>query len=315
MSEQTELHIYRGIQGSGKTTLAKTLALLDGGRVVGRDHIRRMLGFEGLGTKKQEDEVTQIQTRLIHGGLRAGQNVHVDDMNLKAVYVKRLMGIAEYFDARVVWHDLARVPLETCLARNAERSVGRLNQDVIKKNWERFIKPLNGGTLPIPEKPEFDTKYLPFEPYKAPEGVVRNAVLIDIDGTVALHGTPGNPESIRKHHDYDKVWMDAPNYPVIRAVRSMIHDGYYPIFVSGRPDSCRDDTARWINRHVSTAPRKLFMRRTGDHRPDYLVKYELFNEHVRDNYFVVAAFDDRDQVVNMYREIGITVFQVAPGNF
>jgi predicted kinase len=308
MSEQTELHIYRGIQGSGKTTLAKTLALLDGGRVVGRDHIRRMLGFEGLGTKKQEDEVTQIQTRLIHGGLRSGQNVHVDDMNLKAVYVKRLMGIAEYFGARIVWHDLARVPLETCLVRNAERSVGRLNQDVIKKNWERFIKPLNGGTLPIPDKAEFDTKYLPFEPVVFDLSKPK-AVLIDIDGTVAIH------EGIRGHHEYDKVWKDAPNYNVIRMVRAAIDAGYKPLFMSGRPDSCEDDTRRWINREVYSGSYELIMRRAGDHRPDYLVKYELFNKHVRDNYFVVGAFDDRDQVVNMYREIGITVFQVAPGNF
>jgi hypothetical protein len=30
---------------------------------------------------------------------------------------------------------------------------------------------------------------------------------------------------------------------------------------------------------------------------------------------VVAVFDDRDQVVRMWRSLGLTVFQVAEGNF
>lgn len=312
-----ELHIYRGIQGSGKSTMAKHLAFLDGGRVVGRDHVRRLMGFEGLGNRKQEDEVTQIQVRLIHGGLRSGQNVHVDDMNLKAIYVKRLMGIAAYFDAEIVFHDLTDTPLDICLERNRQRAKGQghVNEEVIWKTFFRFVAPTNGKGLPIPEAPVFDTKYLPFEPYQAPEGVSRDAVLIDVDGTLALHGTPENPESIRKHHDYGKVHLDVPNPAVVKAVRALIFDGYHPIVVSSRPDSCKDATRLWIQKHVTVAPFDLIMRRTGDHRPDYLVKYELFNEHIRDKYNVVAALDDRDQVVNMYREIGITVFQVAPGNF
>jgi hypothetical protein len=57
------------------------------------------------------------------------------------------------------------------------------------------------------------------------------------------------------------------------------------------------------------------MRKTGDHRPDYIVKNEIFDQRIRDNFNVLGAFDDRDQVVDMYRKMGITVFQVAPGNF
>ena len=45
------------------------------------------------------------------------------------------------------------------------------------------------------------------------------------------------------------------------------------------------------------------------------VKHELFNKHVRHDYNVRGAFDDRNQVVEMWRAIGLTVFQVADGNF
>jgi hypothetical protein len=50
-------------------------------------------------------------------------------------------------------------------------------------------------------------------------------------------------------------------------------------------------------------------------RKDSVVKQELFDEHIRDIYDVVAVYDDRQQVVDMWRAMGIDCFQVAPGNF
>lgn len=61
---------------------------------------------------------------------------------------------------------------------------------------------------------------------------------------------------------------------------------------------------------------ELHMRRTGDERPDAVVKRELFERCVQPAYDVVAVFDDRNSVVAMWREeLGLTVFQVAEGNF
>jgi hypothetical protein len=36
---------------------------------------------------------------------------------------------------------------------------------------------------------------------------------------------------------------------------------------------------------------------------------------VRDNFDVQFVLDDRDQVVEMWRAMGLTCLQVAPGNF
>jgi len=48
--------------------------------------------------------------------------------------------------------------------------------------------------------------------------------------------------------------------------------------------------------------------------PDEKLKLQWLNEmDWKDD--VVAVFDDRDKVVNMWREIGLTCMQVAPGNF
>jgi hypothetical protein len=58
------------------------------------------------------------------------------------------------------------------------------------------------------------------------------------------------------------------------------------------------------------------MRAAGDQRPDYIVKNELFEEHVAGKYNILLSLDDRDSVVDLWRnKMGIPTFQVANGNF
>jgi hypothetical protein len=45
------------------------------------------------------------------------------------------------------------------------------------------------------------------------------------------------------------------------------------------------------------------------------VKRELFEKHVLPNYYVEFILDDRQQVVDEWRRMGLTCFQVAPGDF
>ena len=42
---------------------------------------------------------------------------------------------------------------------------------------------------------------------------------------------------------------------------------------------------------------------------------ELFNRHVKGRFDVRGVVDDREQVVRMWREKGLTVAQVAEGKF
>lgn len=309
------MYIYRGLPGSGKTTRALNNAQKDNGRVVGRDHIRQMLNIRGVGSRSQETEVTEIQERLIIQGLRSGQNVHVDDMNLKTAYVRRLIGLARREAAEYEIVDLTDKFMTQCQVNNALRdSSQRVPADLIADLHKRFVRG-KGYPLPVPEDISTEGSVVP-EPYVPNPGVLQ-AVLIDLDGTVALH------EGIRGHHDYDKVHLDLPNNPVIEIIQAFVYqDTYkntvgtiYPLFVSGRPDSCREATRQWISDNVGVYPYRLFMRKTGDTRPDWQVKLDIFDQNVRHKYNVLAAFDDRNQVVDMYRELGITVLQVAPGAF
>lgn len=60
---------------------------------------------------------------------------------------------------------------------------------------------------------------------------------------------------------------------------------------------------------------ELHMRPAGDRRRDSIVKAELFDRHVRDQYRVLVVLDDRKQVVEMWRSLGLTCLQVAEGDF
>lgn len=313
------LFIYRGLQGSGKSTLAAAKAEKDGGRIVGRDKLRALMGFSGIGKPWQENEVTKLQGELIVQGLKSGQNVHVDDMNLKTVYVRRLLSLAELAGAEVEVHDLTNVPLSVCLSRNFERSernkgFGFVDEHVITKNYEKFVKG-KPCPLPMPTTPLADMRAEPPVLYE-PDLSKPKAMLVDLDGTVAIKSP------YRGYHDYDhRVGWDLPNEPVIEVVKSLSRT-LYPIFVSGRKgnDACFNATMNWIHGHLSDDSRPfetydLFMREAHDNRPDWIIKNEIFDREIRDRWNVVVALDDRDQVVQRYRQLGLTVLQVADGNF
>lgn len=141
--------------------------------------------------------------------------------------------------------------------------------------------------------------------------------LCDIDGTLADH------EGLRGHYEYSKVRYDRPVVPIIEIVQRLAGHGgnWYPVFMSGRMDDeegqCRNDTLWWLNQYADPLglyiirPFKLFMRPDKDYRKDYIVKKELYHEHVRPAYNVQFAIDDRLQVCRMWHSIGIPVLRVG----
>lgn len=158
-------------------------------------------------------------------------------------------------------------------------------------------------------RPVLTDHSLEVDPYAAPTGVPR-AFLVDLDGTLAdMNG--------RDPYDESSVLDDLPNLPVIETVLALFHSGAHPVFMSGRTDACRVATTEWLVKHLAgaVAHPELYMRATGDARPDWQIKLELFNTHIRDRYRVLLAIDDRQQVVDLWRSLGITCLQCAEGAF
>ncbi len=149
------------------------------------------------------------------------------------------------------------------------------------------------------------------EPLKQDKKLPR-AIIVDLDGTVALKGD-------RDIFDYIKVDQDIPNKPVIKVVENYLSygQGNKVIFLSGREDSCFEKTKIWIKDNIQLMDIEslLLMRKTGDSRKDYIVKREIFDEEIKEKYYIDYILDDRNQVVAMWREMGLTCLQVAEGDF
>lgn len=141
--------------------------------------------------------------------------------------------------------------------------------------------------------------------------------LFDIDGTIAdlshrLHHIQSTPK------DWDSFFAgcasDVPIPHIIEMARDLAFAGKGVVYVSGRSDQCRKQTRAWLGNH-GLPPGPLYMRKEGDHREDNQVKGELLDRLRADGYEPIMAFDDRNQVVKMWRERGIPCAQVAEGNF
>lgn len=301
MIRVTRLIATRGLPASGKTTFARTLQ--PSVVRVNRDDLRRMLHGGRLFTQWAESQVDTAQRAQVEALLRAGVDVCVDDTNLRARTLREWARLAARYDATFEVHDFTDVPLEECLRRDANRSAeDRVGEDAIRRLHERFLadRPL---PLPVPEV----TTGRPAQVHP-PTPEPTEIVLVDIDGTVALNVS-------RSPYDMTRVGEDAPNEAVIAAVRAMHAAGYGVVFCSGRDASARAATVTWLRQHVRVPYLALHMRAAGDNRKDSVVKREIYERELRDRYRIVGVFDDRMQVVTMWRELGLTVFQVAEGNF
>jgi|SRR5712664_1641828 len=302
----TELIILRGLPGCGKSTWAREWVGEDPARraEVNRDHLRRMMHdgvFLGSDTELQ---VTAARDAMISALLKRGVSVVSSDTNLPQRTARDLVKLAVHAKAEWQVEDMTDIHLDECILRNVKRDDKKpVPENVIRDYFARFILPHKGEPLPLPQEEGVQDDEVRLY---VPDPALPEAIIVDIDGTVALKGA-------RDPYDETRVHEDRPNEPVIQVVR-MMAEKHWVIFLSGRTERCREETMNWLDEHVAVSY-ELHMRKQGDGRKDWIVKQELFDEHVRGKYNVTVVLDDRDQVVRLWRDMGLICFQVAEGKF
>ncbi len=149
-------------------------------------------------------------------------------------------------------------------------------------------------------------------------------IIFDLDGTLALidhrkhfidKARPGGADWTAF---YAACVADQPNRPVIHAFNVLWNRGLDDVEIwSGRSEEVREQTRKWLfdnttMRYREITPDVLRMREAGD----FTVDHELKERWLRfENPKPDLAFDDRDQVVAMWRRNGVVCCQVAPGDF
>ena len=129
-----------------------------------------------------------------------------------------------------------------------------------------------------------------------------NCYIVDIDGTLAINNT-------RPPFAWNRVDEDALNPAVARLVAKLGQDTQIIVF-SGRSSVCRELTIAWLKQH-NINYQDLFMRPADDRRSDDILKSELYYTHVHGKYNAIGVIDDRPKVCRMWRNLGLTVFQVG----
>jgi hypothetical protein len=154
--------------------------------------------------------------------------------------------------------------------------------------------------------------------------------IFDLDGTIALidhrrhlvEKPPGAGKEWKPDWDlfHQACVKDGVNWPVVGTMMQLRACGCDVRIWSGRLDKVRAQTLEWLHVYTTIQPyeleKMLTMRPGGDYRPDEQLKKKWLNAlPPADRQRLVAVFDDRNKVVDMWREEGVACFQVARGDF
>ena len=143
-------------------------------------------------------------------------------------------------------------------------------------------------------------------------------VIFDIDGTIA---NIEHRQHLLKQHPRDwvtfkkRIPLDTPHHDIIWLLK--ILSTFTRIFiVTGREGSEEDrkSTVDWLHRH-DVVFEELHMRPAEDYRDDSIIKREILAKLRAQHGEPIMVFDDRDRVVEMWRQEGVRCLQVAPGDF
>lgn len=277
--------ILQGLPASGKSSYAKELLLKEPGRWVrtNKDLLREM-AHASHWSPANEKFICNLRDTIILMALEEGKHVIIDDTN----FGKNIEQIKELVKGKAeiqINDSFLQVPVDECIKRDLKR-VNSVGKDVIMKMYNQFVKPKI-------KLSEYNTK-------------LEDAIIVDMDGTLAIMHN-------RSPFDVSKCDEDLPNQPVLETVYKW-QDSVKIIIVSARTDDGKELTEKWLNQY-QVKYTNLYMRQTGDLRKDAIIKEEIYREYIEGKYNIKFILDDRNQVVEMWRSLGLIVFQVAEGDF
>ena len=281
-----------GIPGSGKTTWANEFVHNNPDSIIiERDEIRQSFYNQGhTFSDHLENQVKQIQKQNVIDAIRdpRTKNIIVSDTNLNPNVRQSFYQIAQNFDVgyqEKVFHE----SFNRCVQRNENRGNDQVvPYDVMKRMYEK--------------------KVYQYSLQHQHSSGKENAYIFDIDGTLADY------MGQRNIFDYWSAGNDACNEEIAEVARALSNAGYMILVLSGREAYGREVTEDWFQRH-NIPYHQIWFRGNEDYRKDFVVKYDLFFEHIDPYYNVLGVFDDRRQVVDQWRRMGVRCFHVAEGNY
>jgi predicted kinase len=303
-NKNPQLLILIGAPGSGKSTFAKyhIRTNLNWVRVC-RDDMRVMQFSQSFLSDEMEGLITDMIYASIEQLLVKKINVITDATHTKAdflnQYIRRFGHLAD-ISFKIFEVEKQELALR-CIQR--EKDTGKYIPEKAINHHLNALKDL---------KTEFDFSTRPLKKLKneirVQDATLPKAIICDLDGTLALMGD-------RNPFDASTCEQDQLNEAVAVCINAYVKAGFKILLVSGREDKYRIQTVHFLeqnNIHYDA----LWMRPEGEYVKDSIIKKRIFETEIQDKYFVSLILDDRNQVVDMWRnELKLPCFQVFYGAF
>lgn len=316
--------IMRSYAGGGKSYKAKELAEKYDAVICSADDFWMKDGKYVFDVKLLK-VAHQVCFEKFKKALREGRNVIIDNTNLKFEDIKKYLEYVVINNNTTKYYykaDICQVEHNTIEQAIAYRTNNEDGKNIpVNRMYEMYRAYKNTNVLSlldsnyknklefIFERNEVSNNY--FENYVDEFDTRVPAVICDLDGTLSLFKMPDGT-TLRNAYDASKSNEDIINVAVAKTISALELVGNKLIFLSGRIDDYREPTMEFLNRvsekYGISKDITLYMRKSGDNRPDDIVKNEIYMSELHDKYNVVAVFDDRPKVVRMWRSMGFMVF-------
>lgn len=300
-----------GLPGCGKTTWANEAVRTAKSKtvIVNMDDIRETMSGSHKNYKFNSENEKYVQTVQCHAAYEAVQkkwNIIVADTNLNPKIREKWVAFAKEHGYTVQYKDFFQDFKKDKTFEHEYFAIRKF----VKKCKEQNIQRSKAVPEEVIDRMADDYYYSTISSPSTDDSNLPEAIIVDMDGTVA-HMWNRSP-----YETGPKLLDDKPDEEVILSViAEQQYLGRDVIFMSGRKNAGREFSEQWLQNY-SLPYEVLHMRADDDNRSDDIVKFELYMKHVFGKYKVCKVYDDRDQVVEMWRKLcGLKVLQVAPGNF
>jgi uncharacterized HAD superfamily protein len=137
--------------------------------------------------------------------------------------------------------------------------------------------------------------------------------IFDIDSTIS-NDTHRSHYLKQERKDWDSYYNEMVNDPTIppsvAVLEALYNDGHNIILCTGRPEQYRNLTVKWLEKHNVPA-HDLFMRQPQDGHVRNAEAKRIMIERIKEKgYNPVAVYEDNPYSVEMWRSLGLVVYQV-----
>ena len=184
------------------------------------------------------------------------------------------------------------IPVEECVRRDALRP-NPIGEKVIRQTWNKYKHFIQ--TESVNNYVENQLKQDPYKP---------KAIVLDMDSTLCFNvaGRPWYGEGAS-----EGILTDIPNIPIVNLARTYSDSDYYVIIITGRDVSLAKSTEKWL-KSKEVPYYEVLYRNKNDYRKSAEIKKEIITD-LLNHYNIELIVDDADPVIEMYRNMGLTVLQ------